>query len=124
LLNIFKSNKTENLMQALVSVLKHVPDDTMIPEWIGIQSRGMKQWIAAQIADNLGVCANMHFLFPRQVIDQVLDAFNTPEDKKGDQKENQTNDSVQDKKESLNEDILFWSIMKLLDKSQSVKELS
>ncbi|MCP4673612.1 MAG: exodeoxyribonuclease V subunit gamma, partial [Desulfobacula sp.] len=106
MLNIVKSNKMENLMQALLAVLKCVPDNPMVPEWIGIQSRGMKQWIAAQMADNLGICANIKFLFPRQMIDQVIyDQFN-------------------DQKESLNEDILPWYIMKLLHKSKSVSELS
>ncbi|MBL6994323.1 MAG: exodeoxyribonuclease V subunit gamma, partial [Desulfobacula sp.] len=42
-------------MDALASVLEQVPDNPMIPEWIGIQSRGMKQWITMQMAQNLGV---------------------------------------------------------------------
>ena len=40
----------ENLLDALVSVLEAVPENPMIPEWIGIQSRGMKQWITMQTA--------------------------------------------------------------------------
>ena len=93
-------------MHALTAVLKHVPDNPMVPEWIGIQSRGMKQWIAAQMADNLGICANINFFFPRQMINQII------------------YDQSDDQKESLNEDTLLWSIMKLLNKSKAVNELS
>ncbi len=93
-------------MHAMITVLKHVPDNPMVPEWIGIQSRGMKQWVAAQMADNFGICANINFLFPRQMIDQVI------------------YDQSDDQKESLNEDVLLWSIMKLINKSKTVNELS
>ncbi|WP_299978629.1 exodeoxyribonuclease V subunit gamma [Desulfobacula sp.] len=106
--NIFKSNKMENLMDALASVLSHVPDNPMMPEWIGIQSRGMKQWIAIQMAQNFGVCANMHFLFPRQMVDQILTSFKP----------------LEDQQDSLNEDFLFWSVMKLLNENRSQKESS
>ncbi|MBT3387616.1 MAG: exodeoxyribonuclease V subunit gamma [Desulfobacula sp.] len=101
----------ENLMDALVSVLKAVPDNPMMPEWIGIQSRGMKQWITMQTAKKLGVCTNMHFLFPRQMVDQILTSFKPLKDQ-----ENQN--------EGLNEDLLFWAIMKLIQENRSQKGLS
>ncbi|WP_457552763.1 exodeoxyribonuclease V subunit gamma [Desulfobacula sp.] len=44
--NILKSNQMENLMGALTSVLEAVPDNPLMFEWIGIQSKGMKQWVA------------------------------------------------------------------------------
>ena len=94
-------------MHALTAVLKHVPDNPMEPEWIGIQSRGMKQWIAAQMAQSFGICANMRFLFPRQMVEQILTGFNS------------LNDQQQDQKESLNEDVLFWSAMGLINKNKS-----
>ncbi len=112
--NIFKSNKMENLMGALVSVLDHVPDNPMMPEWIGIQSRGMKQWIVMQMAQRFGVCTNMHFAFPRQMVDQILTSFNPPEDI----------EDLENQKDSLNEDFLFWSVLKLLNENRSSKELS
>jgi len=117
LFNIFKSNKMENLMDALVSVLGDVPDNPMIPEWIGIQSRGMKQWIVTQMAQNFGVCTNMHFAFPRQMVDQIISSFTSLKDHK-----NIEDPAVQ--QDSLNEDFLFWSILKLLNKNRSSKELS
>ncbi len=102
-------------MHALTAVLKHVPDNPMKPEWICIQSRGMKQWIAAQTAQNFGVCANMRFLFPRQMIDQIFTGFTSPQ--------NQWEKKVQEPEEILNQDILFWSVMQLINENKSEKNL-
>ncbi len=88
-------------MDAMVAVLKEVPGDPMTPEWIGIQSRGMKQWISTQIAQKLGICANLSFLFPRQILEQVFSSFET------------------EKSLLLTEDILMWSIMDNILKNQS-----
>ncbi len=54
MLYMIKSNKMEGLMDGLAAVLAQVPEDPMASEWIGIQSRGMKQWIATQVAQNSG----------------------------------------------------------------------
>ena len=107
-------------MDALASVLEEVPDNPMMPEWIGIQSRGMKQWITMQTAKNFGVCTNMHFLFPRQMIDQILTSFMPPKD----QQNRQNQQALQVQYESLNENLLFWSIMKLINENRSQKSLS
>lgn len=114
LFNIFKSNKMENLMEALVSILGDVPDNPMMPEWIGIQSRGMKQWIAMQMAQNFGVCTNMQFVFPRQMVDQILTSFDPPG----------SMEDPENHPDSLNEDFFFWSVLKLLNENRSSKELS
>jgi exodeoxyribonuclease V gamma subunit len=108
LFNIFKSNRMENLMDALASVMEAVPDNPMSPEWIGIQSRGMKQWINLQLAQKFGVSTNLNFFFPRQMVDHILAGF-TP---------------LKDQHDYLNEDFLFWSIMKLIRKNQSQNFLS
>lgn len=98
-------------MGAFASVLEDVPDTPMMPEWIGIQSRGMKQWITLKMAQHFGVCANMLFLFPRQIVDQILTNVKLPGD---------GHYSL----ERLNEDDLFWSVMKLIKENRSKKELS
>ncbi len=87
----------ENLADALVSVLADVPDDPVTPEWIGVQSRGMKQWITLETAARLGICANFEFLYPRQIIDRVLKIF-----------------SSSDLPGRIDEDFIFWSLMKLV----------
>ncbi len=94
--NVFKTNKMENLVGALVSVLKDVPDDPMVPEWIGVQSRGMKQWITLETAASLGICANFEFLYPRQIIDRILKIFSS------------------DLPEWIDENFIFWSLMGLI----------
>lgn len=71
MLNLIKSNRMETLIEALCQVLAQVPDTPMAPEWIGIQSRGMRQWLSVSIARNLGVCANVAFLFPRQILENL-----------------------------------------------------
>ena len=109
--NIFKSNKLENLMDALVSVLSQVPDNPMMPEWIGIQSRGMKQWLSMHMAQKMGVCANMLFCFPRQMIDQIFTSFMPLEDQ-------------QHQHESLNETLLFWLVMKTINENKLQPSLS
>ncbi|MFH2091261.1 MAG: exodeoxyribonuclease V subunit gamma [Pseudomonadota bacterium] len=100
--NIFKSNQMENLMAALVCVLQQVPDDPMQPEWIGVQSKGMQQWITLQVAQHLGVCANTKFVFPRQMVDYVLAGFEPL----------QTLKEQAVHSEGVNQDQLFWSILK------------
>lgn len=108
MLNVFKSNKMENLMDALTSVLSRPLDNPMMSEWLGIQSRGMKQRICMHMAEDFNICANMLFLFPRQMVEQILLNF-IP---------------LKDQKESLNEDFIFWSVMGLINDNQSFKQLS
>lgn len=108
--NIFKSNKMENLIDALAFVLGDVPDNPMMPEWIGIQSRGMKQWVTLQVAQKFGICTNMHFLFPRQMVDQILTSLTLSED-------------IDDQAEALNEDLLFWYVLKLLKKNPTTGDV-
>lgn len=78
MLNLVKSNRMEMLMQALASVTAQVPEDPMAPEWICIQSRGMKQWISVELARIHGICAHMTFLFPRDLIQYFLDRLPGP----------------------------------------------
>lgn len=71
MLNLIKSNRMENLAQALCAVIGECPDNPMAAEFIGIQSRGMKQWLSQVITRHFGVCANMQFMFPRQMLEYI-----------------------------------------------------
>lgn len=115
MLNIYKSNQMENLMEALVSNLKNGPDDPMVPEWIGIQSRGMKQWITLQTAAHLGVCANINFVFPRQMIDYIIGCAQ-PEDVV-------TDSLIHSPVESLTREFLFWSVFNKIRGKDNSKEI-
>ncbi|NOX34699.1 MAG: exodeoxyribonuclease V subunit gamma [Deltaproteobacteria bacterium] len=94
-------------MDALASFMGDMQKNPMMPEWIGIQSRGMKQWISIELARKLGVCTNMRFLFPRQMVDKILTSFKP----------------LDGRDESLDEDFLFWSVMKLINEKSSQKGL-
>ncbi len=96
MLNMIKSNRMEGLMDGLAAVLAQAPEDPMAPEWIGIQSRGMKQWIVNQVTQRFGVCANLSFLFPRQMIELFFTGPGTRQDS------------------MLSEDVLMWSIMEII----------
>ncbi len=71
MLNLVKSNRMENLAQALCAVIAKGPGNPIAPEFIGIQSRGMKQWLSQVIAHHFGVCANVRFMFPRQMLEYI-----------------------------------------------------
>ena len=69
--NLIKSNRMENLAQALCTVIGEDPGNPISPEFIGIQSRGMKQWLSQVIARHFGICANVRFMFPRQMLEYI-----------------------------------------------------
>ena len=92
----------ETLGRALCQVLSTVPDDNpMAPEWIGVQSRGMRQWVTAQMAQTLGVCANVSFMFPRQIMEALL----SPE----------PDLPPHPAAALITEDMILWSVMDLLN---------
>lgn len=96
--NLYKSNKTENLMDAMADILKAPLASPMTPEWIGIHSKGMRQWISVQIAEKLGISANIEFLFPRQIIERIFHHYKP----------------FSDRPESLDESAMVWVIMKYM----------
>jgi exodeoxyribonuclease V gamma subunit len=57
----------------LADVTARVPEDPLAPEWICIQSRGMKQWISLELARIRGISARLKFLFPADLILYFLD---------------------------------------------------
>ncbi|MFN2435935.1 MAG: exodeoxyribonuclease V subunit gamma, partial [Desulfotignum sp.] len=63
----------EILIQALADVTGQVPEDPLVPEWICIQSRGMKQWISLELAGIRGISAQLKFVFPADLIQYFLD---------------------------------------------------
>ena len=106
--HIIKSNRMEILMQGLSSLLGEAGDHPLTPQWITVQSRGMKQWISLQLAKRLGICANIRFVFPRPLADEILSHFMP----------------FEHQDETVTEDFFFWSILKLIRENRSLKELS
>jgi exodeoxyribonuclease V gamma subunit len=62
---LHSSNKTENLVEHLVSVISNAPLRTpFAKEVFLIQSQGMERWLSQQLASRFHVWANYQFLFP------------------------------------------------------------
>lgn len=102
MLNLVKSNRMEHLVKGLCATLEQVPLDPMVPEWIGIQSRGMKQWLTTVLAGHFGICANVSFLFPRQILEQVIE------------RESALAAGKPDSRPALSRDMMTWAVMRRL----------
>ncbi len=72
MLTVYKSNRQEKLVEALAELVATPVAGPMEPEWIGVQSQGMKTWLEMQISEKLGVWANFKLLFPRNLIEQIF----------------------------------------------------
>ena len=62
---LHSSNKTENLLVHLTTVIENVPlTHPLKNEIFLIQSQGMERWLSQQLASHFGVWGNYEFLFP------------------------------------------------------------
>lgn len=62
---LHSSNKTENLLGHLTTVIENLPvSHPLDKETFLIQSQGMERWLSQQLANHFGVWANYEFLFP------------------------------------------------------------
>lgn len=96
-------------MEGLCSLLSQdCEENPLIPEWISVQSRGMKQWISLQLADHFKISANIRFVFPRPLLNELIARFPCFE--------NET--------QEVDEDYFLWSVMSLIHKNSSEPELS
>ncbi len=71
---LHSSNKTENLVEHLVSVLKY--DSLSLPfskELFVIQSQGLERWLSQQMANRFDVWANYEFIFPWKFFSQIAE---------------------------------------------------
>ena len=67
-LNIYTSNRMENLVAALAYVLKEPLASPLAPETIVVQSKGMQRWVAMELAKHFGVWANCNYPFPNAMV--------------------------------------------------------
>jgi exodeoxyribonuclease V gamma subunit len=66
-LNIYTSNRMENLTAALAGALREPLPSPFTPELLVVQSKGMQRWVAMQLAARLGVWANCAYPFPNKM---------------------------------------------------------
>ncbi len=76
-LHVYISNRLEPLSRALASLMDTGKDlarqdNVLAPETIVVQSTGMQRWLSMALADLLGVCANIRFLFPNELLDLLV----------------------------------------------------
>jgi exodeoxyribonuclease V gamma subunit len=67
-LNIYTSNRMENLVSALAGVLGRPLSSPLAPEVIVMQSKGMQRWLAMELAGRFGVWANCDYPFPNAMV--------------------------------------------------------
>ncbi|MCF6202219.1 MAG: exodeoxyribonuclease V subunit gamma [Methylococcaceae bacterium] len=95
---LHSSNKTENLLVHLTSVIENMPlSHPFSKEVFLIQSQGMERWLSQQLACYFGVWGNFEFLFPGKFFSSIS--------KKIDQ---QINDDLFDR------EVMLWRFEKIL----------
>jgi exodeoxyribonuclease V gamma subunit len=72
-MELLRSNRTENLADALASRVSDSPLGPFEQEAVVVQSRGMERWLTLALAERLGIWSNPCFPFPQSVIEQVLE---------------------------------------------------
>ena len=78
MLQLYQSNKVENLIEHLSETLGSGREDPLSPENIIVQNNGVGQWVTQQVSDKLGIFANFNFQLPTafawDVIRNCMDA--------------------------------------------------
>jgi exodeoxyribonuclease V gamma subunit len=69
---VYKSNRAEALANALASVLESPLASPFHPEYIVVQSQGMRRWLSLELARRHGICAHIEFPFPKGFVDQIF----------------------------------------------------
>ncbi|MFW5444176.1 MAG: exodeoxyribonuclease V subunit gamma [Methylococcaceae bacterium] len=71
---LHSSNKTENLLVHLTTVIDNDPlPHPFSKEVFLIQSQGMERWLSQQLASHFGVWANYEFLFPGKFFSSIAE---------------------------------------------------
>lgn len=73
---IYHSNQVDLLKTLLSELMRRQPlEDIFTPDVVMVQSQGMGQWLQIALADELGIVANVDFLFPTQFIWQLYQSL-------------------------------------------------
>ena len=67
MLHLYHSNRMEILAAQLAARLGEPVDDGWAPETLVVASNGMRRWLCLDLADRLGICANLHFPLPSRL---------------------------------------------------------
>lgn len=67
-MRLYQSNRLEQLLAALCTVLAEPVARPLLPELVVVQNPGMARWLSQQIALRMGICANITFPLPASFI--------------------------------------------------------
>ena len=68
-LYLHRSNQLEALSLCLAGLVRqNLPADPLEPVTIVVQTPGVSRWLSMRMADSLGCCMNMRYLFPRNFV--------------------------------------------------------
>ncbi len=72
-MRVHRSNRVEVLLELLAAILRRPLSDPMAAEHLVIQSRGLQQWLSRELGEQLGICANVTFPFPRAFLEDCME---------------------------------------------------
>jgi hypothetical protein len=84
---VHRAESGHALVAGLAAVLAEPPDDPFVPDLIAVPTQGIERWLAQQLSHHLGagasgqgdgVCANVAFPHPNDILDQAV-AATSPE---------------------------------------------
>ncbi len=70
--NIYKSNHSEKLVEALQSLVVQPLATPLTPEFIIVQNKPMADWLTMELSKSLGIWSGQSFPFPKKVITQFM----------------------------------------------------
>lgn len=74
MLQLFRSARADQLVDALGQQLVTPLADPVRAEVVCVSTRGVERWISQKLSHHLGVCANVDFPFPGSLVDRVVAA--------------------------------------------------
>jgi exodeoxyribonuclease V gamma subunit len=72
MLLVHKSNRLENLAEALADVLQVPLPSPAMPEWVGVQTQGVGVWLGMEVSRRLGIWSNVYSPYPRAMIEKIF----------------------------------------------------
>ncbi|MEK7990147.1 MAG: exodeoxyribonuclease V subunit gamma [Thiotrichaceae bacterium] len=103
MLHFYHSNHIEILATELADKIKQQPlTDPYAKEYIIVQSKGMERWLSMNLAQHLGICANIEYPFPDSMLWKLMywSLDNLPE------------------QSHYKREVILWSFMNILSKNQ------
>ena len=71
-LNVYQSNRLENLFELLQALYGVALSDPFASEKIIVSSKGMERWLRFKLADKVGICAGIDFQLPASFVWSLL----------------------------------------------------